>query len=1163
MHLKSLTLKGFKSFAAPTTFVFEQGVTAVVGPNGSGKSNIVDALAWVMGEQGAKTLRGGAMSDVIFAGTSNKAPLGRAEVLLTIDNTDGALPIDYTEVTIGRVLFRNGTSEYSINGESCRLLDVQELLSDSGLGREMHVIVGQGQLDTVLHATAEQRRGFIEEAAGILKHRRRKEKTVRKLEAMDTNLTRLGDLANEIRRQLKPLGAQAEIAREAAVIQATVRDARARLLADEVVALRTALTAHSLNESQRASERAALTEKLEQVKIRQHRLAQNDISKQAESMRTTLFALEQSQERFRSLFNLAKQSVSLISSEDSFSPSSNTVTESDIDNSREAIEKASTFVIEAESAVDAHLTLVAEARVALQRIDEDLNAQNELVSAHDLRIAAYGSAVAVAEAELKSVLEQIETVKENLKIANESRERIQSEIAEAENESEHPDNEATLLDGRWNAARAKLDAARQVIESSREELHNAERERSSLLAKQSALELTIEKKDGTAELSAKLPKLARRISEVVKVDKGYETAIGFALGALADALIAKDFEEAIEAAKFASGNQIGRISVVVAEATSSGTELFEPAGTTNATKVIDAPSGVLNLLRDFAVAEDLDAARAAFKNSENTSGTIITKGGEVVTRSMLSAGVASPTSIELIAARDAATNDLQKLQKTIESLRLSLAKAQEEAQMASVDADNALTDLREFDAQAAAHTERIARLKAQLENSAVDIQKLGSQHAALEEAILSAGKNLERAKETLTLYEATPRPVVDLAAREQASLGLENLRNREMDLRVELETARERQRQANRDLQQLITQQQREIREAEEAKRLQAKRSQQLRVASQVMEQLPSVLEVIAASVQEARGELEALSQKRLMQDTEVAELRTAELALREELQTITESVHGLELQIYEKKLQLSSLLERSAEDLGLVEDVLVAEYGPDQMIPDAEGEESKTFVREEQQLRLDRAERKLTQLGRVNPLALEEFAALEQRHTYLNEQLEDLRAAKRDLLSIVTDLDETMQEVFVEAFEDTKKAFQDIFPMLFPGGTGSISLSNPEDLLTTGIEVSVKPAGKRIERLSLLSGGERSLAAVALLVAIFMARPSPFYILDEVEAALDDSNLGRLLSVFEMLRKNSQLIIVTHQKRTMEIADSLYGVSMRQNGVSQVVGQRLAKESA
>src|SRR4051812_41892822 len=312
LHLKSLTLKGFKSFAQPTVFAFEPGVTCVVGPNGSGKSNVVDALAWVMGEQGAKTLRGGKMEDVIFAGTATRGPLGRAEVQLTIDNSDGALPIEYSEVTISRTLFRNGGSEYAINGQSCRLLDVQELLSDSGLGREMHVIVGQGQLDAVLRATPEDRRGFIEEAAGILKHRRRKEKTLRKLEAMQTNLTRLSDLAGEVRRQLKPLGHQAEIAREAQSIAAVVRDARARLLADEVVTLRRTLDDHGRTESERHSEQIVLQEQLEQKQLRRTRLEQAQVGDAVDAARSTAFALESVQERLRGLFTLANQRVALL-----------------------------------------------------------------------------------------------------------------------------------------------------------------------------------------------------------------------------------------------------------------------------------------------------------------------------------------------------------------------------------------------------------------------------------------------------------------------------------------------------------------------------------------------------------------------------------------------------------------------------------------------------------------------------------------------------------------------------------------------------------------------------------------------------------------------------------------------------------------------------------
>ncbi|MEU8269653.1 AAA family ATPase, partial [Sphaerisporangium sp. NPDC049002] len=309
MYLKNLTLRGFKSFASATALRFEPGITCVVGPNGSGKSNVVDALAWVMGEHSAKSLRGGKMEDVIFAGTSSRPPLGRAEVTLTIDNSDGALPIDYTEVTISRLMFRSGQSEYAINGDTCRLLDIQELLSDSGIGREMHVIVGQGQLDTVLHAGPEERRAFIEEAAGVLKHRKRKEKALRKLDAMQANLTRVQDLANELRRQLKPLGRQAEIARKAAVIQADLRDARLRLLADDVVRLRTHLDREAADEATVRARRAQVEADLEQGQARETELeaAEGAAQPRLATAQETFYRLAALKERLHSVETLATE----------------------------------------------------------------------------------------------------------------------------------------------------------------------------------------------------------------------------------------------------------------------------------------------------------------------------------------------------------------------------------------------------------------------------------------------------------------------------------------------------------------------------------------------------------------------------------------------------------------------------------------------------------------------------------------------------------------------------------------------------------------------------------------------------------------------------------------------------------------------------------------
>jgi chromosome segregation protein len=381
---------------------------------------------------------------------------------------------------------------------------------------------------------------------------------------------------------------------------------------------------------------------------------------------------------------------------------------------------------------------------------------------------------------------------------------------------------------------------------------------------------------------------------------------------------------------------------------------------------------------------------------------------------------------------------------------------------------------------------------------------------------------------------------------------------------LELETAKERVRAEELRVEGLKAQLEADRAAAEEVARRAVIRRRQIQSAQGVAESLPAVLDSVDRSVVEARVYLAKKEEDRATQNQELVSLRQDESQLRERLHSITENVHGLELQIYEKKMQLSTLLERAGSELGLVEDVLVAEYGPDVavLVPSAEGQEPEAIAydRAQQQSRLEKAERKLSQLGRVNPLALEEFAALEQRHTFLTEQLEDLSKTRKDLMTIIDEVDNTMQSVFQAAFDDTKAAFAEVFPILFPGGQGTIALTNPDDMLTTGIEVMVKPAGKKIDRLSLLSGGERSLAAVALLVAIFKARPSPFYIMDEVEAALDDANLGRLLAIFEDLRRSSQLVVITHQKRTMEIADALYGVSMRQDGVSAVVGQRVSQ---
>ena len=1157
MYLKSLTLKGFKSFAQPTTFAFEPGVTAVVGPNGSGKSNVVDALAWVMGEQGAKSLRGGKMEDVIFAGTSTKGPLGRAEVILTIDNTDGALPIDYTEVTISRTLFRNGGSEYAINGDACRLLDVQELLSDSGLGREMHVIVGQGQLDSVLRATPEERRGFIEEAAGILKHRRRKEKTQRKLEAMQANLTRLNDLAGEVRRQLKPLGQQAEVAREAQGIAATVRDAKARILAADIIDLHKALEETAKSEADRRGERNILQTLLTENTARLGQLEAAQVSTELDTARNLSYQFDSLAERLRSLLSIANQRVALLGSQADVAGAQ--IDPSALEAEAVAAEKSGADLAVAVEALKAALHEAelarSEARDVLEKFDNEVAEQNALISKFDLDKSRLANEAAVAESRLASKRDEVARHQSALAEAQERRSARQAEYEALDSQLQSDSGAKDAdngLEARYEAAQKAVSEAAAKIESVREELHGAERERDSLSAKRSALNLMLEQKDGASELSAAgLRGIRGLVASHMKIQNGFETAIAAALGPLADALVADSREDGLAAIEHLKKADGGRVELIVADVDAKGKagSLPSVSGARPAAEVVEAPSGVLALLADVVIVADLDSARALYKADKSSLELVlITLDGDVLTESVIRGGSANkPSKLELVAERDGAEAKLAKVSKQIDDLKGELAQARSTEEAAKNSAKEALATLNQHDATLAANAEKLGRLRVQVEASDAEVERLSR---VAEQAVASIGVAEEALAEAVAAHDkfaSQERPALDLANRQTLSENLEQERQRELELRVDLGAAVERVRveaERAKGLREQIAEAQEAIEKARAAAAAQAK---QLASARRVLEALPILMDAVAEGASQAKVRLHELEAARAHQNQELVRLRGETADIQMKLASLTQSVHDFEMNNHEKRLNLANLVSRANDELGLEQGVLLAEYAPDE-----------EFNREEQTKRLRESERLFERLGKVNPLALEEFAALEQRHKFLTEQLADLTQTRKDLLQIIDDLDTKMQTIFADAFEDTRKAFETVFPTLFPGGTGSIFLTNPDDMLTTGLEVTVKPAGKRIERLSLLSGGERSLAAVALMVAIFKARPSPFYVMDEVEAALDDANLGRLLKIFEDLRSNSQLIIITHQKRTMEIADALYGVSMRQDGVSAVVGQRL-----
>ncbi len=1182
MYLKSLTMKGFKSFASATTLQFEPGITCIVGPNGSGKSNVVDALAWVMGEQGAKTLRGGKMEDVIFAGTSARPPLGRAEVQLTIDNTDGALPIEYAEVTISRTMFRNGGSEYAINNQSCRLLDVQELLSDSGIGREMHVIVGQGQLDTILHATPEDRRGFIEEAAGVLKHRKRKEKALRKLDSTEGNLTRLSDLLSEIRRQLKPLGRQAEVARRAQTVQADLRDARARLMADDLATARTGLEQEIADESILFERKTEVEQLVAAARERESTLEaalREDLPALARAQETW-FGLSGLRERLRGTQSLAAERVRNAADQSS---------DSEVGAGRDPdeLEAEAARVAETETGIAAEVEtnrVSLEAAVSARQADEQAFGEEERRVAGLQRAAAdrregmarlHGqvnglrSRSAAAEEEVGRLTEAREAASVRAQTSQRDFTSLESRIAgldagEEGLDAEHEDSSLLLAD-----IEEKLAGVRELMTT-------AERERSTFTARKEALELGLNRKDGAGALLAatgSVSGLLGSVAALLSVRSGYESAIAAALGSAADAVAVRDVDSAIGAIDHLRTDDLGRAGILMGDPkgddplSDSGWPGL-PEGAVYAMDVVECPDdlrpALSRLLFKTAVVDDLSAAKELV--GELPDVVAVTPQGDLLGAHFAAGGsTTAPSLIEVQAAVDEATAQLATAAHTVERLTFVAQTLDQQRIDAKNRVDVALARLHESDAALAAVAEELGQYGSTARSAKGEADRLAMQIQAAESARDSATRGLAELEQRLAAAEDAPDEEPDTTVREQLADAARTARQAEMDARLALRTTEERARALQGRAEGLRRQAQaeRDSRAREIARRERVAREGQ--VAAAVATGVAVVLARLEESITAATVERTRVEDGRSGREQELTRTRDQLRAHAREVDELVNSAHRDEMARTQQRMRIEQLEERALDELGLDAEGLVADYGPDNVVPStaevAEGEptpEPTPYDREEQTKRLRAAERALAQLGRINPLALEEFSALEERHKFLTEQLEDLRKTRKDLLDIVREVDERVEQVFTEAYADVSAAFDTTFSRLFPGGEGRLVLTEPSDMLASGVEVEARPAGKKVKRLSLLSGGERSLVAVAFLVALFKARPSPFYILDEVEAALDDTNLGRLLEIYEELHETSQLLVITHQKRTMEVGDALYGVTMRGDGVSTVISQRL-----
>jgi chromosome segregation protein len=1105
MFLRQISIRGFKSFADKTALEFVPGVSVIVGPNGSGKSNLVDAISWALGEQGARALRGGQMADVIFAGTPSRPALGMAEVKLVIDNGAGKIPVPMTEIEISRTIFRSGESEYRIGGQVVRLMDVQELLSETGIGRALHTVVGQGQLEEVLLARPEDRRKYIEEAAGIAKHRRRKERAERKLSGLDQDLLRLSDVLAELRRQLKPLQQQAETAKRHEDLTTQAEELSRKLAAARLRAL--------LRERDRRVD--GWERGLEERRFARERLdaLDGDVLAAADARAGATTALAEAEQTFRT------ERFERDAAETAYRDAVERASDAREQLASQATRAARLDAVDDEiGRVEAQLANVVEELEAREReLDEAeaaFRAADEQRRDIDERRRRIGEETASRRAEAGSL-------ERSLASAEHERERLDGELvavrgliaaAEAERETlardiEELDAQASPLAER----RTTLDDERRRLVDRIEELEEARRAMRSRKDLLEARRRDIEETPGARFLQRHTTGAVGLLKDLVRCREGLERALVAALGPLGDAVVYEDAERALAYASDGDG-------AILAIAT-GGPVPVGLAGERTLLSVVDAEPAargiVSTLLRDVYLADTVQ--EAAEKQAAHHAASFVTPDGVVIGPAVIHTAKEADARVREIRAElqvlahDLTANEQQHRPRRtrVDEIGAEVAFLQQQIEAA--------------DADITAAAERMVELERDLGGMRKEEEVLVGRLGAVEDGAAATRERLvligAASIEDLPALPPIPQPPI------QARVAVETLRRDRTHHDHRLAQLRgERDELIAHDPQQLRA----DLQEAELAR---SDAEALLRRAGASFAAASDAREAAAVSEREAAEREAAVNKSWRDASTELDRLR----------------------ETYEDEDRLRGDIERRIQEAGrLIREGFQAD--PDEVLGTLTEDDSVASLEKKQEL----VQRRLGLLGRVNLLATGEFEALQERHDFMQRELDDVKKARRDLLEVIAQVDREITETFTSAYRDVAIEFERLVGELFPGGEGRLLLTDPANPLESGVEIEASPGRKRVRRISLLSGGERSLTAMAFLFAIFTARPSPFYLMDEVEPALDDVNLHRFLRLVEGFARESQVLIVTHQKRTMEIAGMMYGISLNTDGTTKVVAQRL-----
>ncbi len=1168
MYLKSLTLKGFKSFADKTQMAFDPGLTVVVGPNGSGKSNVSDAILWVLGEQSAKQLRGQAMEDVIFSGSSARPAVGVAEVTLVLDNSDHALPIDFSEVGITRRMYRSGESEYLINGAPSRLMDVRDILHDSGLGKDTHSIISQGKLDSILSSRPEERRALIEEAADISKHRRRKERSQRKLASMEENLSRAKMLSHEIARQLKPLERQVDKARRShdltdelnqLTIQLAVDDLRQLQASYERLSARGREADAAIELAQyRHGEKTAELEKL-QLLLEQKGLFVGDLGEQRRRLQDILGRMDAD---MRLLEEKGRNMVSRLSDmRMQLSAMQKQRADAAAEHERVADELSDLVAREKElnrsvsEASEASHAAVAKRRALDEEISTITAAERAARSEADRETLAYAKLeeqISSAEVEDQMFVSRLEQIDEAARTAEEALAEREGAVRRLTGELDEARSRSAELEAQIVSSSAALDRARAAERDARSELSGAEATLSALRSVDADVEASSPLVAALAEEAGDAVEC--RLADLIDADESVEALVEGLLGDDLAALVVGDAEEAARLAGSAAGrtDAEGGATILSLAAPGAGEPSDAPGEPLVARlRVADASRGLLEAL--LGGVRLVGGAEEAVRAQREAPGPTYVSPEGVVALSDGRVRVGGSPSSEA-----GALERKRRIRELAERVP-GLADALEEAADAVADAEAALASARE---QAAAAKGEVARISAELSSATSERGRLEAQlsSAASERAQVTKRREASQARAAEARQRIAGHREAARAAREQA----DELAGQLADRSDEHEAAIREQGRASRALSDARL----ELARATERKASLAARERELsRQVSDLAERISATagssraLEVVRLRVDPLHDRYDAVRSRALewasrLKDRAslaeadsdslkrtIGEAKEAVSKAAGELEEARAAASDVKVDLGRLEVQVQGAIDAIAATGAVLEDALG--------IPSPED-------REAAERRADELRREIESIGPVNEVAMDEYLRLKQRADYIGEQVGDLESASRSLKKITSAIERKMRTRFLSVFEQVNENFSEIFSLLFPGGHAHIEMTDPDNPSETGVEIVAQPRGKRLSKMMLMSGGEKSLTALALLFAVYKVRTVPFYVFDEVEAALDDSNLSKLLDAIERLKETTQLIVISHQRRTMEQADVLYGVSMQADGVSRVVSQRL-----